>query len=459
MGASRVTPARALALSVCAQVRRRDAFAHELLDAALADAHLTLQDAAFARTLVLGCVATRGTLDELIDGVLKSPKDIEDTVRDALRISAYELFFLDHPAHAVVDQGVELAASARPRARGVANFALRRLAEKQADFPFGDPVRDTAALSRAAGFPLWLTELAKARYGDMRAARFLAVSNDPAPVFFTVNALRASDEEVFAALEAAGIAHEQGWIADESFGKLPVAFSRVLLHAADVASETFAALIREGKVIVSDAAAQAVASLALPREAPASMLEVGAGRGTKTLLLQSLAQRTFGWQIPLTCIDYLDFKADLLTARLKAAGITDTEVLVADGADLDATFGGRSFGAIFIDAPCSGLGTLRRHPEIRWRLTPEDITSLADVGKRMLGSAATHLAPGGRLTYSSCTITPEETTELIRDFAESPAARGLEAIPHDGEGAPCFASLLSHGSGDAHFAAAFRRIG
>ena len=88
MGASRVTPARALALSVCAQVRRRDAFAHELLDAALADAHLTLQDAAFARTLVLGCVATRGTLDELIDGVLKSPKDIEDTVRDALRISA-----------------------------------------------------------------------------------------------------------------------------------------------------------------------------------------------------------------------------------------------------------------------------------------------------------------------------------------------------------------------------------
>ena len=156
-------------------------------------------------------------------------------------------------------------------------------------------------------------------------------------------------------------------------------------------------------------------------------------------------------------MDYLDFKTDLLKERLRDAGITEGEVLVADGTDLDATFTGRSFDAIFIDAPCSGLGTLRRHPEIRWRITPEDISSLAVVGAKMLSSAASHLSPGGLLTYSTCTFTPEETTELIASFLESPESAGLKLIPYAQDDADFFASRLTHARGDAHFAARMRR--
>ena len=334
---------------------------------------------------------------------------------------------------------------------------MRRLAEKLPAVPFGDVYEDSSALARATGFPLWLADAAIERYGKANAGRYLFASNDPAPVFFTVNACKTADESILSDLDAANIAYVSGGIRDEVFGPLPVSYCWKLERAADVAHEAFAALIREGKVIVSDAAAQAIAIMALPDEPPASMLEVGAGRGTKTLLLQSAAVRRYGHTIPLTSIDYMDFKAELLKSRLETAGIVTTEVLVADGTDLDAAFGKRTFDAVFIDAPCSGLGTLRRHPEIRWRITPEDIASLAGVGVKMLASAAPHLASGGLMTYSSCTFTPEETTELTDSFLASPAAADIELIPYGSEGESYFASILSHGTGDAHFAARFRR--
>lgn len=457
MGASRVTPARRFAWQVLREARLRDAYARELFNSRLADADLTPEDEAFARTLVLGVTATRGTLDDLIDSVLSSPKDIEDDVRDALRIGVYELVFLEKSPHAAVDQCVELVHDIRSRATGVANFALRHLVKRLPEFPFGDMATDMAALARGAGFPQWLAEMAVDRFGRIPGARLLGVSNDPAPVFFTVNACKATDDEVFALLEDAGIGHVAGGVDDSTFGKLPVSFCRRLERASDVSSDAFMGLIRNGKVVVSDASSQAVAIMALPDEKPASMLEVGAGRGTKTLLLQSFAMRQYGGQLPLTSIDNLDFKADLLKSRLDVAGVTGTEVLVADGTDLAVTFGNRTFDCIFIDAPCSGLGTLRRHPEIRWRITPEDITSLAAIGAKLLASAALQLAPGGLLTYSSCTFAPAETTELIDTFLGSPEAAVLELLPY-AEEAPYFATRLSHGTGDAHFAARFRRV-
>ena len=457
MGTSRVTPARRFAWKILREARLRDGFAREIFNGQVADAGLSPEDEAFARTLVLGVTATRGTLDELIDSVLSSPKDVEDDVRDALRIGAYELFFLEKSPHAAVDQCVSLVHGIRSRATGVANFAMRHLAKRLPEFPFGDVIEDPPALSRAAGFPSWITQLAIGRFGVTPAAAYLAASNDAAPVFFTVNACRATDDEVFAALEDAGIPHKGGGLDDEWFGKLPVSYCRRLERSSDVSGETFSRLIEEGKVIVSDAAAQAVAIMALPDDMPASMLEVGAGRGTKTLLLQSNAMRRFGRQLPLTSIDCLDFKSDLLRSRLEAAGVTEGEVLTADGTDLDAAFGNRTFDAIFIDAPCSGLGTLRRHPEIRWRITPADIVSLAAIGEKILASAVTHLEPNGILTYSSCAFAPEETTALIEGFLASPEGAGLELIPY-AEDAPYFASRLSHGMGDAHFAARMRRV-
>ncbi len=443
------TSARLFAYEVCNLVRLRDGFARELFAAQAKDRGLAPEEEAFARVLVLGTVSHVGTLDELINGVLRTPKDIDDEVRDCLRISAYELFFLEKSAHVAVDQGVSLVSCVRPKAKGVANFCLRRLAEKVNTFPFGDVMTDNVALARSYGFPLWMCEMLVATYGREGAVDFMAAGDEPAPVFFTVNAGKADDAAVEEALHEAHIGFA---VVDAEIGCY-----RLRLNSS-VTDPAFLALINQGKVIVSDASAQRIAAAALPEVAPASMLEVGAGRGTKTLLLQSQAQRKYGRQIPLTSLDYLDFKTELLSARLADYGITQVTPVVGDGTKLDEVFGSRSFDAIFIDAPCSGLGTLRRHPELRWRITPEDVQSLAQVGEGMLTSAANHVNPGGLLTYATCTVTPEENTGVVQAFMTSPAFARFTAVSPAGTQAEAFAPRLTSASPDAHFAVQFTCI-
>ena len=446
------TPSREFARRVCREVRVRTGYARELFDSMSAGSTLEPAELAFARVLVMSVVACRGTLDELIDGVLSKPTDIEADVRDCLRISAYEIFFLGKSPHAAVSQGVELAAKTRPRARGVANFCLRRLAEKRDAFPFGNPLTDIDALARLEGFPYWIARDLAEQWGMDAAHAFMAASNERPPVFFTVNACKAAEDAVLADLDAAGIAHMPGFVQDDTFGPLPVAWCHKLEEPSQVTHPLFRLLAAEGSIIISDAAAQAVAQFALPDVPPQYMLEVGAGRGTKTLLLQSAAIRRYGHQVPLTSIDYLDFKAKLLEDRLRQAGITETRVMTADGTNLDAAFPGESFEAIFIDAPCSGLGTLRRHPEIRWRLKPQDIPALAQVGLRMLESAANHLSPGGQLTYATCTVTPGENQNLVETFLTNAAQQGCSLAPASTDDRSRFTTRLADGRGDAHFA-------
>jgi len=185
---SELNPARLLAVHVGAAARTRDAFAGDVLDARLGASGLSSEDRAFARVLSLGVASSWGTLDDVIDRCLRSPRDIEVDVRDALRVSTYEMVFLDKAGHAAVDQGVELVRAVQPKAAGLANAVLRKISVLKDDFPFGDPSSDDAALARSFAFPLWLASLLIEQMGRAAAARFMQASNTPAPVFFGVNA-------------------------------------------------------------------------------------------------------------------------------------------------------------------------------------------------------------------------------------------------------------------------------
>lgn len=447
-----VSPARKLAFEVCREVRVREAFAHELLATALAEASLSPADASFARVLVLGVQSTIGTLDELLNGVLKKPTDIDDEVRDCLRLSAYELFFLNKASHAAVNEGVELVRSVRKQASGVANFVLRRLQEKRADFPFGDPATDNAALARQYGFPRWIADMLVDTYGRESAATFMAASNEPAPVFLAVNTNITTDDAVAAALSATEVKHAQVKVGEQVIPRC-----LRLENGFDVSNRVVQDLLASGRVIVSDASAQAIAQVALPSTSNARMLEVGAGRGTKTILLQSGAKRALGVNLDLTSVDSYGFKTNLLTDRLAAHGIHAGRAVTADAKDLFATFGAKKFTDIFIDAPCSGLGTLRRHPEIRWRMTPQGCADLAEIGYKMLLSAAGQLEPGGVITYATCTVTPEENRQVIARFLASDAGKNFTLEPI--YGAEYFAPALTFGGCDAHFAVRLRSRG
>lgn len=448
---SQASPARLAALDACRIVRERSAYAQDVIQATIDRSHMAPEDRAFATLLVLGVVSTEGVLDELIDRSLRSPRDVKPDVRDALRIAAYEMVFLKKEPYAVVDQGVELVRAVAPRAAGLGNAALRALTRVAAEFPFGDPATDDAAFARLCGFPQWLAELLVRDLGPEAARAFMRASNDPAPLFVADNPLKAQPGEVAVELERAKASVEPVAVDGVSVeGCLRVAPARVL------ADGRIRHLIDQGKMLVSDASSQAVASLILPERMPASLLEVGAGRGTKTILLEGAAVRRWGEPLHAhAAVDNHPFKVKLLEERAAEYGLDSVEGIVADATRLQGDLEGREFDLVFIDAPCSGLGTLRRHPEIRWRLTPAHIDDLARTQLALLRSAAACVSVGGTLAYATCTVTRKENFDVVKAFLASSEGSAFALAPIGGRS--CFAPQLVPGSSDAHFAVVFVR--
>ena len=139
----------------------------------------------------------------------------------------------------------------------------------------------------------------------------------------------------------------------------------------------------------------------------------------------------------------------------------DAEAIIGDATDLDALVGERTFDRVFIDSPCTGLGTLRRHADIRWRLRPETIAESAELDARLLESAASHVAPGGILAYATCTVTHEENADAVEAFLATEAGAAFEVVPCRNPDLdielPFFSTVLEPDGPDAHFLALLRR--
>ena len=411
---NRATPARQLALEITTQVRERKAFARDLIDSRLRSAGLAAEERDFAMLLALGVVATSGELDLLLNRVLqKGGSRPKPKVRDALRISLYELFFLHKPEHIAINQGVELVKAVSPQATGFANKVLRQAAKLKEDFPFGDPALDLEALAHQQAFPLWLAERLVTDLGRPAATQFMEASNQQPPLFL--------------------LDLEQG----------------ITIKTSPAQLQDYLPRIEAGELLVADASAQEVAALATPM-ATGSFLEVGSGRGTKTLMLLHNARRLYGTQPQLYALDLHAYKQDILMQRIATQGFSNVTPVTGDATQLDALVAAQKLPAQFagalIDAPCSGTGTLRRHPEIRWRLTPEAVTRLAAQGLALLSSTAQHTEDGGFIVYSTCSVLAEENQQVVVAFLDSPAGKGFTQ-----EGEP-FCPSLAPGSPDAHFA-------
>ncbi|WP_417303428.1 transcription antitermination factor NusB [Ellagibacter isourolithinifaciens] len=440
------SPARQAALRVTSIVRERDAFAQELIHKYIDSSRMSREDRAFATRLTLGVVSSYGTLDDVINRCLDRVSDINDDVRDALRISTYEIIFLKKEPHAAVSQGVELVKTIAPKASGLANAVLRRIADKAHKFPFGDPRTDIEAFARLHAFPEWLAKRALLDLGPEVTRDYLAGSNEPAPLFVAINAAKADEAEVVETIVAA---HGDPVAVSVNGEDIPGCYclseGRVLFDGR------VRHMIQTGQLLVSDASSQQIARLVLTEEKPESLLEVGAGRGTKTVLIQSDAQRRYGSQIDeYVTVDNLEFKTNITAERAEEYGIHVSESITGDATALDDVVGERAFDVVFIDAPCSGLGTLRRHPEIRWRLNPEKIDEFAKTGLALLKAASSHVAPGGSIVFSTCTITRAENIDVVKAFLASDEGASFSLAPIGG--APCFNPALKPGSPDAHFA-------
>lgn len=449
------SPARRLARDVISQVRERSGYAHEVLDGRMRTHDLAPAEAALATRIAYGTLQTQGALDEALARYLGGKK-VEPRVRDALRVSAYELLFLRTPPRAAVHQGVELVRAVRPQAAGLANAVLRRLANDAPQFPWGDPHTDTAALARLYGHPLWLAEMWSAELGREVTAQVMAADNEPAPLFVAANPFAGDVEEARAALRADGALPRP----------CPV---HGCVEVGDAAAAVHGSALRDGRVLACDAAAQAIARL-LRVQPGQRILEVGSGRGTKTILLQASALEN-GGPAQIYAVDLHAFKARLLDERLARFGVPGVTTLIGDARAISAIPGAPEPGtldSVIVDAPCTGLGTLRRHPEKRWRVEPRDIEALAELGLHLLEQAASLVRPGGFVVYSTCTVARRENAGVVDSFLAGEAGSAW-CIDPLGDDVPAewqsfltaegyFSSFPVSGGPDGHFAARLVRM-
>jgi 16S rRNA (cytosine967-C5)-methyltransferase len=449
-----VAPARFVALKAIAAIRERDAYLGPVLDAQLGRAGLSDADHALATRLTRGVIETLGTLDAAINAHLTKQSSVEPRVRDALRLATYELLFMRTPPRAAVHQGVEAVRAVRPQASGLANAVLRRVADSVDSFPWGDPESDMEALARMTGHPLWLAELVATEFGPDKARAMFEANNEPAPLYLRHNPFHA---ELDAAL---GVLTDDG--ADPS--QAPPDGSSFVVHNERAAVRGRA--LAEGYFVVTDAAAQ-VAPLAVAIAPDMTVLDAGAGRGTKTLALQSAAA-ALGGPARITSLDIHEFKTKLLGERMDTLGVPGIETITGDILDptsIPTPPGG--YDVVLLDAPCTGLGTLRRHPEQRWRVSAEDVARMAVLQGQMIEALASLVRPGGHLVYSTCSVAMAENDGVIEGFLEGDIGGEFSVVSVE-EFIPAewkryltpqgwFRSIPEPGGPDGHFVARLER--
>ena len=404
---ARATAARRCALALLGERRRRDARARDLLRGSEALSGLPERDRAFATRLVLGATAAEGALDRAVDAHLRRGARLEPRVRDALRLAAFELLYLGERSDVAVSQGVELVRGVAPRAAGLANAVLRRVAES-----------DASDLALVGALPEWLCERALASLGPADASVWAMGALGPAGAWVAANRARLSLREAETLLAKAGCDPVAG----------PVAGSFLLGAPARLAPS---GLVERVDVLPCDLAAQEAALAAAP-EPGSRVLEVGQGRGTKTVLLEGAAVAA-GGPCEIVAVELDPRKSALAARRMEAAGVAEHVACVAadgralGGDDLPDVLLG-TFELVFVDASCTGTGTLARHPEIAWSLESSAPEELAALQGEILSAAAARVAPGGRLVYATCSVLAEEDERVVEAFLASATGAGFELV-------------------------------
>jgi 16S rRNA (cytosine967-C5)-methyltransferase len=396
-----VPSARGVAWFVLERVDRDRAFAEIVLHGALPESQLDRRDRALATELSYGCLRLRGRVDAALGQCLDRPlRRIESEVRNLLRLGAYQLLCMDGiPDAAVVHETVLLARKLGfERATGFTNAVLRGLARKRDErgIVWPDPAEDPIGHIESFGsLPRWLAERLVAELGPAEALAFAEACAKAPPRTVRVTA-RGERERV---------AHD--------LGGEPTRFAPTGVTNATLDPSRGAAFDR-GEYVIQDEASQLV-PLMLGAELSDTVVDCCAAPGTKAV---QLAEQV-GPRGEVIALELSRTRMALIyksAQRLGLANIRPLERDVSKGFDLQ----GRSFyKRVLVDAPCSGLGTLRRNPDARWRVRPEEIPRCAERALAILASAGRYVEEGGSLVYSVCTFTPEETTGVVSRFLES----------------------------------------
>lgn len=443
-------PARRAALDTLRAVRQRDAYANLLLPQLLRERRITGQDAAFATELAYGTCRAIGLLDQVLDACVdRSLSKVEPELLDVLRLGSYQLLRTRVPAHAAVDSTVDLVREEQgSRVAGFVNAVLRRVSEHDeqtwmdelAPDPGEDPVGN---LAMRTAHPRWVARAFADSLGDTGDELAAALTaDDERPTVHLVARPGAVSAEELAAMTGGEVA---------PYSPYGVRLEAGAGDPADLDP------VRDRLATVQDEGSQ-LCALAMTR-APLDgqdtrWLDLCAGPGGKTALLGAIAAMQGG---TVDAIEKAPHRARLMERVIVGLPVT---VHVVDGRDSGLEPG--SFDRVLVDAPCTGLGALRRRPEARWRRQPSDVGDLAKLQRELLLAALSLVRQGGVVAYVVCTPHLAETIGVVADVVRKTGATQLDArelfpgVPHLGDGPAV--QLWPHRQGtDAMFCAVLKR--
>jgi len=441
---------RALAVQILNRVDEEQSFAEPLLDAVLSSGHpVSDADRRLLTYLVYGALRMRGFLDFLIDRFYKGKPDaLQSGIRNILRVALFQARFAEKiPVYAAVDEAVNTTKRIFPGREKLVNAILRNTLRGMTDVTFPGLEADPAAhIAVIRSHPRWLVERWIGCFGIEQTLALCNADNEIPPLTLRVNRLKAKRQDMLERLARAG----------HDVRPTPYSPEGIIL-AKPPASLREMPEIEDGLLYVQDEASQLISRLLAPKRGE-RVLDLCAGAGGKTTHLAALMENAG----ELVAADIQESKLKSLEATSRRMGL-DVKTSAVDARDAAGMAALGSFDRVLVDAPCSGLGTLRRNPEIRWHLTANRLGEFPPLQERILENAAACVKRGGYLLYSTCSVMPEENDGVVEafldgypDFAPSRPAADFPAEALDPRG---FLRTFPHRHGtDGFFGALLRRL-
>lgn len=396
------TTARDTALEVLTAVEQEGAYSNLLLNGALQKAGLSGPDAGLATELVYGTISRLNTIDYFLEQfVAKGLAKLQPWVRNLLRLSFYQLYYLDRiPPHAAVNEAVNIAKRRGHQGiSGMVNGVLRNVFRRKAELVLPTDLPPVKRIALEHSHPEWLVARWVKQYGEETAEAICKANNEPPSVSVRINRSRISRDALLDEMREQGLDAAPSEVSPDGI---------IVRSGGNMALTSW---YREGLISVQDESSMLVGEAVDPKQGM-SVLDCCAAPGGKTCHIAEIMDGSG----EVVANDIHPHKAKLIEDQAERLGLSNVRTLSGDAAELSERFAPESFDRLLLDAPCSGLGVIRRKPDLKWAKSPEDIADISSLQRGLLDAVCGLVKPGGLLVYSTCTIEKTENGEVVREF-------------------------------------------
>lgn len=391
---------RKIIVEILDEVFFRGAYSNIELNKRLNNSDIDSKDKALITEIVYGTIKYKKTIDTILGSFVKSIDQIDEGVLNILRSSIYQMKYLDRvPDYAVVNEAVNLSKSVSQSLSRFVNGVLRNyIRNKEKNFAQG--LRGADLFAYEYSFDKWMINMFISQYGEENTEKILKGLNCRPAVTVRVNSLKADYDDVLENLEAEGYDVEEGYICPEA----------IIINKGSSLEKN--RLHQEGLISVQDESAMLVSPLLDPKEGDIVM-DLCSAPGAKATHISEILMNTG----KVYAFDIYDHKLGLIKQNIDRLGITNIETAIMDAEKLEGKYV-EFADKILLDVPCSGLGIVRKKPEIKWTKNSRDLQGIAKVQTKILENAWNYLKKGGEVVYSTCTLNKRENEDVIDRFVE-----------------------------------------